>query len=623
MPMPGMPLPPVLPCSRGARTIWLILGALALLATSAVGLERPRPGELQQLRERKQLSTSQGFARSLGNHRVDTYRLRRAITSLRRQVLSKEGRTAEEIDRLAPQPAPPPAWVGMPTRGAVRIFALLIDFNDYPHTNAQATVHQSLFGPPNPTAEPFDSLAAWYSRASYQQLDLSGGATLGWYRYSGNRSAIEQSPSSRQSLIRQAIQSVDAGHDFSVYDNDNDGCVDYFMVFWAGPPGDWATFWWGYQTSWSDPTYQVDGKRLGDYSWQWESSPTGAPFSPVVAIHETGHALGLPDYYDYDDSVGPDGGVGDLDMMDANRHTHCGFSRWLLDWMTPTVGAMPALVGDGPQTLTLQPAASSPASAVVVWPGIGSDGIFGEYFLVENRQRVGNDRSLPTDGLVIWHLDARLDGTGNDFVYDNSWTDHKLMKLVEADGGNDIENGGSAYFGDFYTAGSAFGPATTPSSQKYDGTPSGVSVGQITALGTSSGSPWSALFSAVASNQTLELTVHRQGKDRLGKGKTWNVDVLVKVNGAPAGGGQTVHLKTTDPRLAKVSVAQAQTAANGVATAVLTGMTRKRDQTLLTAESDGAAKTEVIKVPAVSPWGAAILSALLGILAATRRRSSR
>jgi M6 family metalloprotease-like protein len=119
-------------------------------------------------------------------------------------------------------------------------------------------------------------------------------------------------------LIKEAVNHFDAqGHDFSQYDNNGDGVLDYFVVIWAGPDNGWGNFWWGYQTVFPDNTYTVDGVRLGKISWQWEANPVGGAFTPVVVIHETGHALGIPDYYDYDSSVGPQSGVGGLDMMDS------------------------------------------------------------------------------------------------------------------------------------------------------------------------------------------------------------------------------------------------------------------------------------------------------------------
>ena len=92
-------------------------------------------------------------------------------------------------------------------------------------------------------------------------------------------------------------------------------------------------------------------------------------------IHETGHALGLPDLYDYNVDVGPDGGVGGFDMMDATRGDHNCFSKWLLDWITPMV------VAGGRQGFELDAAASS-TDAVIIWPAIGPGDIFSEFFII-------------------------------------------------------------------------------------------------------------------------------------------------------------------------------------------------------------------------------------------------
>ena len=54
-------------------------------------------------------------------------------------------------------------------------------------------------------------------------------------------------------------------------------------------------------------------------------------------IHETGHALGLDDYYDYNDKKGPYGGLGAFVMMDTNQGDHDPFSKAILGWINPTV----------------------------------------------------------------------------------------------------------------------------------------------------------------------------------------------------------------------------------------------------------------------------------------------
>ena len=58
-----------------------------------------------------------------------------------------------------------------------------------------------------------------------------------------------------------------------------------------------------------------------------------------MTIHETGHALGLPDLYDPEETngIGPKGGVGGLDMMDMNSGDLNGYFKFLLGWNRPTV----------------------------------------------------------------------------------------------------------------------------------------------------------------------------------------------------------------------------------------------------------------------------------------------
>ncbi len=446
------------------------LGPLVLVAFAAPGvlaLEKPSPAEVARYRRDGSLAARRHRAFDLGNHRVKPGLVADAAYRLQLDQWRK--------GLLVERPTPPPAWKGMPTKGNVKILALLVAFSDYAPTNSAPSIDGKLYGD-GTAAAPYESVRNYYRRASFNQLEI-GGTTLGWYTTAYPRSSVAQTRAGREALIKEALNSFNsAGHDFSQYDNDGDGAIDYFVVIWTGPDNGWGNFWWGYQTSFSDTAYLLDGKRLRDYSWQWESRPTGGTFSPIVVIHETGHALGLPDYYDYDDSVGPLGGVGGLDMMDGNWGDHNCFSKFLLDWLTPTV------VSGGANTVSLRSAGSF-GDAVIFSKGATSQP-FAEYFMVQNRTRSGNDVTYPTDGLLVWHLDARLNLAATDYQYDNSYTAHKLLRLMEADGLEEIEANGIADAGDYYVAGKTLGPGTYPSIARYDGAPNPLLVSGISAAGS-------------------------------------------------------------------------------------------------------------------------------------------
>ncbi len=442
--------------------------------------------ELENLLESGELESRLDFAEEIGNHQMDSFLLRKAILEQQVKVLQSQGVPQAEINRMLPELAPPPRWQGMPTTGNVNILAVLVEFQDYSSTSSRNEIHNKLFGNGDPSESPYESLAKYYERSSYGKLNLSGGSTLGWYKTSYNRSEVTRENASdgeqlrdRENLIKEILSHYDnQGHDFSQYDNDNDGDIDYFIVIWTGPDNGWSNFWWGYQTSFTDSSYRLDGKQLSKYSWQWETSPFSREFIPTVVIHETGHALGLPDYYDYSPSRGPKGGVGKLDMMDGNKGDHNCFSKWVLEWVTPQI------ISSGIQTLELEASGNS-EDCVIIWPGITNGDLFSEFFVVQNRHRVGNDnaRRIPGDGLLIWHVDARLKN-GFDFEYNNSYTGRKLLRLMEADGLEEIENlRDIADGGDYYAKGSSFTPDTTPSSKKYDGTDSDVRVYDISPSG--------------------------------------------------------------------------------------------------------------------------------------------
>ncbi len=439
-------------------------------------------------------------AKEIGNHRMSDRLIYKSKQKILEASLKSKGyddkRIAVELNSWNSVNAPPSSWAGLPTSGTVNLLTILVDFSDYRAATlypsiTSANVSANLYGDGSATAQsyvPFESLHNYWYRASEGVLDLTGNVSA-WYHFSNARSsyALGNTSPNNQALfdmLSEVLDSMDATHDFSQYDNDGDGYIDAVNIIYAGDPGSWGSFWWGYQWSFyvSDAynTY-YDGKRVRDFTFQWlQARSSNTDYNPLVMIHETGHLLGLPDLYDYDSSVGPDGGVGGLDMMHGNHGNPNAFFRWVLDWIGPEV-----VPSGSPLLRSLRASGDTDLNqnkAVVVFPS-ASDNPFAEFFIVENRYRTGNDGGasyLPSDGLIVWHIDATLNASGTDYLCDNSYTSRKLVRLMEADGLEEIETSSSyADSGDYYKMGDVFNAESTPSSAAYDGADTDVVISDI------------------------------------------------------------------------------------------------------------------------------------------------
>jgi M6 family metalloprotease-like protein len=391
---------------------------------------------------------------------------------------------------------------GLPSTGTVKVPVILIDFPDYLHNvNDTVTLADSkFFGNGNSDNYPYESLKNYYFRSSYGKLNITG-TVYGWYTASHIRSYYANLSNSgscsygNEALIMEAVNYYhNHGVNFAQYDNDNNGYIDSLYVKWTGPDNGWANFWWAYQSNWeANPTFSVDGKKFNKFVWSWFSNSAQASPSDSIRtdIHETGHLLGLPDYYDYKSGTGPDGGVGGLDMMDSNWGDHNCFSKYILGWISPQI------VNSGTKKVVFNPSGTT-TDSLIIMPGTLINP-YQEYYMVQFRKRgTGNDPlnyhgtdsglgwpgDYPNDGILIWHVDATLNSDGTDYLYDNSYTNHKLLSLVEADGLSEIESGAYADAGDYYVPGSVFNPYSNPNSSNYSSNETGVVVDNIAYAGS-------------------------------------------------------------------------------------------------------------------------------------------
>ncbi|MFQ6107056.1 MAG: M6 family metalloprotease domain-containing protein [Thermoplasmata archaeon] len=370
-----------------------------------------------------------------------------------------------------------PRTRGTRSEGTEELLVLLVDFTDFGHQaeNTQAKYQDLMFG----TIPGSRSLHNYYDEVSYGNLNVVGNSSS-WYTVpktmrdygEDSTTGVDDLNGPVYRLVTDVVLLADADIDFSQYDNDGDGVVDHLAVVHAGQGQEssvntdmiWSHRWAVLDADPSIPGSQqlmVDGVQVYWYTMQSESSPVG------VFAHEFGHDLGLVDLYDSDDdspgigSWGLMGGGAWLGSPVGSEPAHpCAWSKIELGWVVPFEVLTP---------LTAQVIPQIETSPVIYKLPIGESPAGEEYFLIENRQRVGFDSSLPGSGLLIWHVDESVDSNDDQF--------HRRVDLEEADEatGEDPTQMTDPWF----DSEEGFNPASVPDSSSYAGVRTGWKVRNI------------------------------------------------------------------------------------------------------------------------------------------------
>ncbi|MEQ8908193.1 MAG: CUB domain-containing protein [Vicingaceae bacterium] len=375
-----------------------------------------------------------------------------------------------------------------PTTGSINILALLIEYPDLTSTFPASNFDSLLYGANYRSGD--GSFKYFYETATDSQLTINVDVR-GWYMaanpylYYGRDSGTSRAAD----LVREAVDAAEAaGINYANYDNDGDNQVDGILAVHAGQGAEqgamtqyiWSHRWVLNGGSLGAVTY--DGVQINDYMMNPETRLRSGNQNMVgigVFCHEFGHNLGLPDLYDTDDANGDSEGIGEWGLMGSaswlgGEHRPGNFSAWSKEesgWATPTV----LNVGSS-GTYTLDAASVIQDDIYRINTGVGN-----EYFLVENRQKVGLDFELNGSGLAIWHINTnKTNSFGNSVNADENL---KGVDLEEADGLNDLDNEvnrGDA--GDLFPGTSnvtVFNDMSSPSAMTYSGSTTGIQISNI------------------------------------------------------------------------------------------------------------------------------------------------
>jgi len=385
----------------------------------------------------------------------------------------------------AMKPNTPSVVNGPGMTGPFRALCLLVDFSDNVSQVTPIKFDTLIF------ADKSGTVRNYYQEVSYGQVDLITldlPSSSDWqrapetyaYYVDGGYSINSAYPHNSQALCEDLVDAADSIIDFSQYDNDGDGYVDVVMIVHAGPGAEFTgsvdDIW---SHKWSINARSKDGVYIHDYTVMPEYWISPGDMTIGVFCHELGHAFGLPDLYDTD---GSSYGTGRWSLMSTgswngtrgNSPAHLdAWSRIQIGWAAPTNIS-------GNITDVSIPDVETNPTIYRLWT---SGAVGDEYFLVENRQRLGYDSYLPGQGLLIWHIDEAAGNNRNEWYPGHTDNGHYMVALEQADDQYHLEQGlSTGDTGDPYpgaTNNQSFGPASLPSSDGYAEASSFVAVTNI------------------------------------------------------------------------------------------------------------------------------------------------
>ena len=356
------------------------------------------------------------------------------------------------------------------TGGTVRGLTILVDFQDVGSTVTAGDVNDMLNGQNYTRNGNFCSAREYFRLVSNGKLDYTN-LVVGPFRLSRNRQYYVNNL-----LVKEALDlAVASGVDLNQFDSRREGILDALNILYAG-----QTLYMG--ELWPHNHYiQLQYGAMRTYFYLLTSmGRSSADLSIGTFCHENGHLLcRFPDMYDYGERDGDDidsAGIGAYCLMGSGNHNNngrtpspvCAYLRDLAGWCDNAVilndrpGQVDAIHGDYRTVLKY------------------STDKRNEYFLIENRSKMGLDQGIPSSGLAVYHCDTR----GSNEWQEGTPTRHYQCALLQADGHRDLErNVNQGDGGDLFHAvqGVAVSHATTPSSRQWDGSDSGLTISQVSA----------------------------------------------------------------------------------------------------------------------------------------------
>jgi len=428
------------------------LAAGAFRSTGVSATEPPPAGLVRHLQESQPVSEAKAAARRLRRSAIAGTRDHDAVV---RTFGPNQGLLAGRVL----------------SSGAVRGLTILVNFQDITSTVTRADIDALLNGANYTRNGNICSAREYFRRVSSGKLDYTN-VVVGPYTLSRNRQFYVDNL-----LVEEALDlAVAAGLDLTQFDSRREHIIDALNILYAGQTQYLGDLW----PHNNGIQLQFGAMRTNLYLLT-SLGRTPADLSIGTFCHENGHLLcRFPDMYDYGERDGDNvvsAGIGIYCLMGSGNHLDfgrspspvCSYLRVLAGWCDNEVDLHVA----GPHS------ANHEDYNTVLKYRTGNPN---EYFLVENRTKMGLDRALPASGLAVYHCDI----FGSNELQEGSATRHYQCALVQADGHRDLEmnvnqGDGADLFGE--TAGIALSSESAAHSREWDGRDSGLVISDVTAPG--------------------------------------------------------------------------------------------------------------------------------------------
>jgi M6 family metalloprotease-like protein len=340
--------------------------------------------------------------------------------------------------------------------GNEKCLVLPIGFSDYQWSDKMRSDLAVAFNGKSEDTHYWESVSSFYEKSSFAQLHLSF-TVADPYQVSSSAvdflqksEDINSSKSAASSVMASAIAAykTKTGDFCKDFDVNGDGFIDAVYLIYACPDylsaknsglSDLAERegYWAYTARDASAHANVASPVGRSFTWAsydflYRGVSQSGDISTVDAhtyIHETGHLLGLDDYYSYtpneSDYANPtykyEMPTGGLDMMDLNILDHDAWSKFALGWNKPYV-----ITDDLSFPITLELNESQIAGDFILIPAAGESyngTAFGEYLMIELFTPDGLNKLDATTkyapaykyprgffmpGVKISHVDARL-----------------------------------------------------------------------------------------------------------------------------------------------------------------------------------------------------------------------